>query len=213
MCIHKCHELRLRVTYCHELRCKVRYCQGLKCVRIHDTNSDVYPQMSRTQMCIHKCHELRCVREHVMNSAGIAVAMPPLPKYHEPNINATNSGVYQYMSRTQMCINTCHELRCVCIHDLKRHRSISRRSISLCVYVSRIYICIYKCDKLKRVCIHLTNSTGIAVSADPNFKIIDAAYPFVARRLLTGNDHPHTKKFNVFQKKKKKKTLSKNFFN
>jgi len=123
-------------------------------------------------MCIYRCHALRCVCEHVINSTGIAVAMHPPPKYHEPNINATNSGVYQYMSRTQMYINTCHELRCVCMHELKRHRSISRRSISICVYMSQIQKCTYKCHELRGVCTNITNSRGIAVSAD-------AAYPYV----------------------------------
>jgi len=202
MCMYTCHELRCVSTNVtnSDWESHTVTNSDVKSGSVRD--SHVYVSRIRTQMCIYRCHALRCVCEHVINSTGIAVAMHPPPKYHEPNVNATNSGVYQYMSRTQMYINTCHELRCVCMHELKRHRSISRRSISICVYVSRIYICIYKCDKLRRVCIHLTNSTGIAVSADPTFKIIDAAYPYVARRLLTGNDHPHTKNVNVFHKNK-----------
>ena len=149
MCIHKCHELRLRVTYCHELRRQVRYCQGLKCVRIHDTNSDVYPQMSRTQMCIHKCHELRCVREHVMNSAGTS------QQRCHPFLNITNP---ISMPRTQVCINTCHELRCVSIRVTNSDVYVYTNSRGIAASADAAYPYVYMCHEFTYVSINVTNS-------------------------------------------------------
>ena len=72
-----------------------------------------------------------------------------------PPLNITNP---MSMPRTQVCINTCHELRCISIHVTNSDVYVCTNSRGIAVSADAAYPYVYMCHEFIYVSINVTNS-------------------------------------------------------